>query len=308
MTGGRSRVKLLVVARGSSDGERTIDGHQTMCTVALELGQIDRARAEIQLARHVAAELRQPTHVFALRTYEKVLALLDGRFEVAEAMLVADAAPPDINSARDNESTDAVHLFFIRREQGRSAEVEQQVRDAAAGAPWYPYLRAVLGCVLVDQGRVDEAREVLQRLARDQFRDLYPDSQWLAGACLAAELCGAVGHAATAEELHRQLSPFAGRHAIAHAEGSLGSVDRYLGLLAAATGRLDVAVAHFDDALAMDDRLGARPWAAHDLADRAMVLRSRALPVDLAAAGEDERHARDLAAELGMVALLHRLG
>ena len=50
---------------------------------------------------------------------------------------------------------------------------------------------------------------------------------------------------------------------MAAGEVALGPVARYLGMCAATTGRWDEAAAHFEDALAMNARLGARPLVAH---------------------------------------------
>jgi hypothetical protein len=40
-------------------------------------------------------------------------------------------------------------------------------------------------------------------------------------------------------------------------------VSRPLGLLARTLGRGDQAIAHFESAIAMNERMGARPWVAH---------------------------------------------
>jgi hypothetical protein len=44
---------------------------------------------------------------------------------------------------------------------------------------------------------------------------------------------------------------------------TLGSVSRSLGVLAAKMRRFDDAERHFEAALAMNERMGARPWVAH---------------------------------------------
>jgi hypothetical protein len=56
------------------------------------------------------------------------------------------------------------------------------------------------------------------------------------------------------------LLPWAGCNAADHAEGMRGAVSRYLGLLAPLAGREDEAGRHFEDALDMNARMGARPW------------------------------------------------
>ena len=42
-----------------------------------------------------------------------------------------------------------------------------------------------------------------------------------------------------------------------------GSASRYLGMLTATLGEFGKAEAHFEHALEMNQRIGARPWLAH---------------------------------------------
>jgi hypothetical protein len=165
-----------------------------------------------------------------------------------------------------------------------------------------------LACLLVDLGRRDEARAVFGDLARDRFRALYPDNEWLLGICLVAEACALLSDTAAAAVLYEQLAPFAGRHAIGHAEGSVGAVDRYLGLLAETLDRLDDGERHFVQAIELNDRMGARPWAAHARSDLARLLRRRDATGDRRRAEQLDGEALATARELGMSALAARLG
>src|SRR5262249_45667998 len=64
------------------------------------------------------------------------------------------------------------------------------------------------------------------------------------------------------------------------ADGNAGSVARYLGLLSASRSRFEDAAAHYEAALAMNRRLGARPWLAHTQADYGRMLFARGDPAD----------------------------
>ncbi len=50
-----------------------------------------------------------------------------------------------------------------------------------------------------------------------------------AAICLASEACALLDDVSGAGQLYAQLAPFAGRHAIGHAEGSVGAVTGILG-------------------------------------------------------------------------------
>ena len=135
---------------------------------------------------------------------------------------------------------------------------------------------------------------------RYSFLAIYRDNEWFLGLSVAADACTLLDDAPAAQVLYGQLAPFAGRHAAGHAEGSVGAVDRYLGLLAATMGRLDAAADHLVDAIRVNEAMGARPWTAHSQHDLAEVLRRRNAPGDLARAADLDRLALGTAQHLGM--------
>jgi hypothetical protein len=59
---------------------------------------------------------------------------------------------------------------------------------------------------------------------------------------------------------------------VSYPEACTGAVARYLGLLAATISRPAAAERHFEDALAGNERIGARPWLAHTQHDYARML------------------------------------
>jgi hypothetical protein len=298
---------LLAVAEGAADFERTVDGHWALYVTYSDLAMISEAKAEREVVRRAARELRQPAHEWAFQTYDTVLALLEGAYERAEALVADEARPHDFNPIHDDVSTGRIHRFLLRREQGRVAEEEASVRASVDEFPWYPYHRAALVCLLLDLSRTGEAQAAFDELARNRFEALYRDCEWLLGVSLASEACSELADTASAEVLYAQLQPFAGRHAVAHAEGSLGVVDRYLGLLATTLGRLDDAERHFSEAIRLNEKMGATPWTAHVQADFARMLVRRNAPGDDSRAREFVLAAGDTARRLGMTALVERL-
>jgi hypothetical protein len=145
-------------------------------------------------------------------------------------------------------------------------------------------------------------------LARDQFAALYPDNEWLLGVCLASEAAARLGDVHSAETLYEKLRPYAGRHAIGQAEGSVGTVDRYLGLLSITLGHLEAAEDHLTSAIAANEAMGATPWAAHARHELAGVLRLRGGVENRARAEGLEAEALATARRLDMTALRRALG
>ena len=273
-----------------------------------EAGHIHEARAELLTLARVIEELRQPAEVWLAPVNRSALALLEGDYEDAEASIAQEARSQYwITPGRDELSAARMHGFLLRREQGRVGEEETAVRQAIVDFPWYPMFRSVLVCLLLDLGEVAESRAEFEQLAAGEFAALYRDNSWLFGISLAAEACARLGDASAAKVLLEQLAPFAGRHAIAHAEGSVGAVDRYLGLLARTVDRLDEAERHLRAAITFNEQMGARPWVAHCQHDLAGVLRKRGRAGDAAAANALDRQALETAHALGM-ALAHEIG
>jgi hypothetical protein len=74
-------------------------------------------------------------------------------------------------------------------------------------------------------------------------------------------------------------------------------------LLAWTSSRAERAAAHFEDAIATNERIGALPWLAHTRHDYGRMLLRRDGPGDRGRAHELLTSAKELAEELGMDAL-----
>jgi DNA-binding NarL/FixJ family response regulator len=123
-----------------------------------------------------------------------------------------------------------------------------------------------------------------------------------------AEVCAFLQDAPRAATLYRLLRPYAGRNVIVGgAVACYGAASRYLGMLAATMRRWDDAEQHFQEALAMNARMGARPWLAHTQHDYAAMLLARGQPEDRTQAMTLLEEALATACELGMRALEARL-
>ncbi|HVW17027.1 MAG TPA: LuxR C-terminal-related transcriptional regulator, partial [Solirubrobacteraceae bacterium] len=115
----------------------------------------------------------------------------------------------------------------------------------------------------------------------------------------------AVGHERAAALLYPELAPLSGTAVvIGHCVACYGSVDRYLGMLAATLGDDDAAASHFARAAEHDRRTGARTWLAHTAYHHGRLALRRG---DGPRAGELLGEAAALASTIGMPALLARI-
>jgi tetratricopeptide (TPR) repeat protein len=292
--------EIVAVAEAIKDDERLAEAYLVRVLSLFELGRFDDVRQQVARLNELLRRTRQPAHLWLGPVSRVELALFEGDFGLAEE-LIPDEFRYRVTPARDDVSAARMHRFLLRREQGRLAEEEQHVRSSVVEFPWYPMHRAALACLLIDLDRVDEARIVFRDLAANQFKAIYRDNEWLLGVAIAANACALLGDVKQAAVLYEQLAPFSGRHAIGHAEGTVGVVDAYLGQLAATLDRLDDAERHLAAAIAQLDEQGGRPWMAHAQHDLAVVLRRRDRAGDAEHAAELDSHALRVADELEMV-------
>jgi tetratricopeptide (TPR) repeat protein len=194
----------------------------------------------------------------------------------------------------------SLQLFQIRREQGRIVELEALVRSSFEQNPDSTLARSGFAVLQIELGREQEARELYEPLAAAGFSQL-PRGQFLPIIlALLAEIAGRLGDAAGSALLYERLLPWRDRQLLASSI-AYGSASRHLGILAGTMRRWEDAVRHFEDALAMNSRLGAQPWIAHTQFDYATMLSRRNSEGDRERAHSLLHQALETAREIGMV-------
>jgi DNA-binding SARP family transcriptional activator/tetratricopeptide (TPR) repeat protein len=297
--------ELRRVAETTGDPELELEGAGWTVVDLLELGDVVGADVQIAAASKLADALQRPLWLWWTLLLRCTRAQMTGRFAVAERL-----AEEALEVGRHGQAENAVNAyaqatFNIRREQGRLAEVEPAVRRFVDIYPMLVAWRAGLALMLVELGRADEARDEFEALAR--LDDLPRDANWLIGVTLLAEVAGALGDGARAEPLYALLEPFAGRNVVVgRAATCNGSASRLLGILAAAVRSWELAEGHFIDALAMHERMGARPWVARTQLAYAEMLLTRRRRGDRARARGLLEDALSTAEALGMPVVAQR--
>jgi len=292
----------LAVALEAGDKERAVEAHEQLFLQLLGLGDGDRARASLREMRRIAAELRQPAQLWVVTVHETLLALLEGRFAEAERLLDQSEELGQAAPRWNAEMSRRLQLYLLRRGQGRLDELAETHEAALEAFTFrtYPIVDCVLAQLYDELGRKDDSARIFSSLAMDDFAQIPFDEEWLVGVGLLAEVAHSRHDRPRAQVLLDQLAPYASQVAVAYPEISIGSVARYLGLLAATLGRWDDAQRYFDEALVMNERIGARPWLAHTQEDYARMLLARDRPEDQEQAAELLGQAQALYRELGM--------
>ena len=145
-----------------------------------------------------------------------------------------------------------------------------------------------------------DAKRAFEELAADDFAFLPFDQEWLYGMSLLSEICGPLGDADSAEVLYRLLGPYAELNCFDLPEAMRGSASRYLGILAATMERWPEAAQHFENALDMNETMGAKPWLAGTQNDYAQMLLTRDGPGDRKRAGELRASVKATYSHLGL--------
>lgn len=150
-----------------------------------------------------------------------------------------------------------------------------------------------------------QIRSTFALLALNDFGSLPRDGLWVTNLVFLSEVCAYLGDRERAAILYQLLRPYDGRNiVIGSYSGSLGAAARYLALLALTMSDWQTAERHFEDALAMNERMGGRPWLAHTQYEYGRMLLARGDSQDRDRAQTLLSAALETATDLGMASLI----
>ena len=156
-------------------------------------------------------------------------------------------------------------------------------------------------------GLTDKAQALFNELADNEFMDIPQDDMWAAAITFLVEVCASLGDSDRAEVLYRVLSPYAGYAVVASEWASFGAASRFLGQLAATRREWQEAESHFQQALTMNARMGAKPWLAHTQFQYAHMLLERSIAGDIERAKTLLDESETISRQLGMRSLETRI-
>jgi AAA ATPase domain len=281
------------------DEELAAEAQLLRATALLELGDA-RATALLAELAHRASRSRLARVRWLGRSREAMLAVLAGDLPLADRLTTEAERLGDELQIPDAGHVAAGLRAGVDSLRGRPSRQLLDAVDRLVSRIGIPVTspRAWMTVVLLSPERpawVDAYAKAALEVAPG---DVPRDWMWTRSAVILAELHAARGDEQACARWYEALLPYQDRAAVAGgAVLFVGAVAHYLGLLAAATGRPGPARRHFEDAAAVHERLGARPW----------LLRSR---LELARLQGDDPAGRARAAELlaGVQAEAGRLG
>ncbi|VVJ18159.1 Uncharacterised protein [Amycolatopsis camponoti] len=271
--------RMIALGEESDDADVQLWGRLWRVDALLMLGGLGEAEQELGALRVLAERLRRPLARWHHLRSSATLAIARGQFDDAVETvrqtfaLVADRAHMSL------QGVPITVLASIAGLTGRSGLVTPEMeRIFAENAP--PFVTLLHAAWLLHAGDRDRAGELYRRA---RVPEPVPVPATLPVAAAAVELGAEFGPPDAVERAAAILRPHAGLFVTGGAGSILvtGSVRRYLGLAAAAAGRLDEAVREFKLAVAANDDAGTPPYAALARFGLAKVLARRARPGDV---------------------------
>jgi hypothetical protein len=218
--------------------------------VLSELGRPADMAAAIAVARSEARRLRIAFGEVVLDGLEVPWLAMAGRFDECERLLDHIRAVGSRLSHNNVDEALTSSLFALRLWQGRPLEVVPVLEQFDATV--YPFA-AVVAAYLWRAGERERARSYYEEHGAplDHAGDISLLA-WAHGAELALHFDEPELAAAT----YALLAPYAGRCCCAGSSVATGPVDAFLAMAAAASGQMDLAARHADDALALTEAWG----------------------------------------------------
>ena len=294
--------ELLRVAERIGDKKMAYRSLELRSAARMTLGDREGSDRDLDAIAELAKELREPVDRWYWGWFIASRALTDGRFDEADRLIQAGLAAGEQVEHPGATLLAGGQALWLALERGQYDAFVQGLATLVPHYSWADRLSRIASayrCAMT--GNLDAARSELDDLAAHGFDDIPRDEHWLVVMGQLAHTVAALSDRARAERLHELLMPFAEHNAVHDLiRVTAGSMSTPLGVLARTLGRTEDALRHLDDAVAMDERMGARPCQMRALVERAHTLRLRDEPGDAEAAGRALADAQSLADALGV--------
>jgi tetratricopeptide (TPR) repeat protein len=272
----------------------------------IESADIVGAEQTLTQLEGFAAKLRQAYFSWAPRVARAMLGVMRGSPD-AERLVNAAYLMGKQGGQPDAKTVYLSQLFVIRRDQGRYGELVEPLREVVESQPHIPAWRVALAGLYCETDQLDEARAQMDGLAAGDY-GIALDWTWASAVASLAQVCGDLCDRKVAALFHPRLQPVADQLGVTGISlVCYGSLAYPCGLFAACLERWDEAEHQFNQAIAVNERIGARPYLVRTRRAYAGMLLDRDRPGDRASAAALITAAFSEATELGMKREIVRL-
>jgi DNA-binding SARP family transcriptional activator len=236
----------MVLARRLGDEDALTTALTVRAVVAAELGDVATMERLARQARDRAQQRRQLYPLIVLDTLMVPWHAMRGEWDEAQRLVESLTATSERMALTQAEDAIAGALLSVGMWQGLYPELLETLLVLQEQSNLL--LTPVVAAFLVRLDRVEDARQYLA----DHPADLMVDDWFsLLPWSLTAEVALAIGDPELGRTSYSLLAPYAGRVTAAGSGVSMGPVDGFLALAAAATGERRLAARHAEDALAL---------------------------------------------------------
>jgi tetratricopeptide (TPR) repeat protein len=300
--------EIIDLARAAGDDQRERHGQFWRFVALMELGRVAEAESALAAFAREAGAAGDAQAAVMVTARHAMLAVLRGYLDEASRLTREVAEAARRAGMPDTDAITGTLAGSVAAERGTEADAERGVQVLLASARRQPghLFEATAARILTTLGRTAEAGAELDRLLPRALASSGP--RWLGAMADLSVVAAGVGNTDAAARLAAALAPYRGRLVVlGGANSAWGPVSHYLGLLAAAQGHAGDAVRHFEEAIELEEQIGALPYLAHSLDGLATALTARGAAGDAGRAAESRRRARAIAERIGLTVLLARL-
>jgi tetratricopeptide (TPR) repeat protein len=277
----QAAARIVELAESGGAPQTALEGHIALAIDLLEAGDLAGFQREVATVDRDAVALRQPFYQWYSRVFDATVASMEGRY--ADASAAAEAARAAGGAALGRRAIwgQIGWQYVTAWDAGGLEEAERPLRALASAFPDGIVVRCALAHVLAELGRRSEAAALAEPLLADPLARVPQDAMWLFSLALLAELAWLLEDPDGAARVAGALAPARGRLVVVGSGvACCGAVERSLGLVALAAGRVDEAEGLLAVALQRNRDVGARPWALRTMVAQASMLRVRSRPGD----------------------------
>ena len=297
--------ELVELCEASGGAAATARAYAWRAIALLESCWADEAFADIARHAELTDQVQQAELINHRAAFTAMRDLLAGRFETAEETVNNVLTVGKRATATDALQSYGVEMIALRNEQLRLGELVPHFEMLGDAIEALPGWRTAIGWGYLQAGRVDEAREQVAAVHRDDFALLPRDANFIPALTILAHMAPELDDAELAEDLERALRPYAERWVVLGAgSATIGPVAWALGAVGLLRGEAERAAGDFAAGLAYSRALGSRPYEAHCELGLAIALERRGEAGDAERAEGLRASAVETAHALGMARLL----
>jgi DNA-binding winged helix-turn-helix (wHTH) protein/tetratricopeptide (TPR) repeat protein len=226
----------------------------------LQRGEFPQAERTLEAFGAAARELQHAELIWHYERMRVVMRMNAGDFEQARTSLATLKTEADRLQLHGRKAVEAIDWGeLIKQTSDITPFASRFARGVAPDPADNPNVQAAKVRTMVELGMLEEARAALLGMSVSVLPGLPRSRDYvatLAHLALAAAGAKELGHA---EVLYRLLQPYPSLCVVALSCHCHGVVSHYLAQLARALGDRDRALAHFEEALARQERLGLLP-------------------------------------------------